>query len=124
MQQQIIFFGVLGSASKMVKCNSKDFFIGSIQELHLLIEMNRLLSLHLGSVFRLERNPCLLAKGNHQSPTNIDRVQSTVKPVHNDHPLDPKNRSMLERWSIFIGIKLVIFLVGQGSGWSLFRGGR
>jgi len=96
MQQQIIFFGVLGSASKMVKCNSKTFFIGSIQELHLLIEMNRLLSLHLGSVFRLERNPCLLAKDNHQSPTNIDRVQSTVKPVHNDHPLDPQNRSMLD----------------------------
>ena len=28
---------------------------------------------------------------------------STVKPVYNDHPRDPKNRSVIDRWSLFRG---------------------
>ena len=55
---------------------------------------------------------------------------STVKPVYNDHPWDPKIVAVVDRWSLFKGrlyskspiwdLKMVIVI----DRWSLFGGGR
>ncbi len=55
---------------------------------------------------------------------------STVKPVYNGHPWNPKIEAVVDRWSLFRGrlyfticnwaFKIVAFVAR----WPLFRGGR
>ncbi len=56
--------------------------------------------------------------------------ESTVKPVYNDHPRDPKIVAVVDRWSLFVGhlcYKMSnwdLKIVAVVDGWSLFGGGR
>jgi hypothetical protein len=58
---------------------------------------------------------------------NVSIHLSTVKPVYNGHPRDPKILAVVQRWPVFgsfsikIGIKISLDVVDR---WPLFRGGR
>ena len=57
-------------------------------------------------------------------------MYSTVKPVYNDHPWDPKIVAVVDRWSLFRGplwyksSKWDHKIVAVVDRWSLFGGGR
>jgi len=58
------------------------------------------------------------------------KLQSTIKPVYNDHHWDPKIVAIVDRWLLFKGnlyskspiwdLKIVVVM----NMWSPFRGGR
>jgi hypothetical protein len=55
---------------------------------------------------------------------------STVTPVYNNHPWDPKIVAVVDRWSLFRGIlyytnfNWAFKIVAFDGRWPLFRGGR
>jgi hypothetical protein len=62
----------------------------------------------------------------------VEIFVSTVKPVYNGHPWDPKKVAFVQSWPVFtgfsikIGIKssLAILRLAVVDRWPLFRGGR
>ncbi len=69
-------------------------------------------------------------------PVGVDNSRSifasTVKPVYNGHPLDPKIVAVVLRWLLFRGFSIKIGIKFDLAGlrlavvsrWPLFRGGR
>ena len=57
---------------------------------------------------------------------------STVKPVYNGHPCDPRIVTVVQRWPLFRGFSIKIAIKFDFAGlrlavvgrWALFRGGR
>ena len=59
-------------------------------------------------------------------------LKSTVKPVYNGHPWDPKKAAVVQSWPVFTGFSIKIGIKSSLAGlrlavvdiWPLFRGGR
>jgi hypothetical protein len=62
----------------------------------------------------------------------FQNFQSTVKPVYNGHPWDPKKVAAVQSWPVFTGFSIKIGIKSSLAGlrlavvdrWPLFRGGR
>ncbi len=61
---------------------------------------------------------------------HILNIGSTVKPVYNSHPWDPKIEALIDRWPLFTGsiyyknLNWAFQMVAFVGRWPLFRGGR
>jgi hypothetical protein len=73
-----------------------------------------------------------LLKEKHQTCVLYFYHFTTVKPVYNGHPWDPKKVAVVQRWPVFEGFSINIGIKINLAGlhlavvdrWPLFRGGR